>query len=97
MFHFIEAGDFAAETRCCGMVYLICQFWNREAQIASYGEVIDDWRKTFLDCVRPRFESLCYRLGLGFPLSLFYKNGWGQDRCTGIKEIGREKQRQGRR
>ena len=48
-----------------------------EAQIASYGEVIDDWRKTFLDCVRPLFESLCYRLELGFPLSLLYKNGWG--------------------
>jgi len=48
-----------------------------EAQIASYGEVIDDWRKTFLDCVRPLFESLCYRLELGFPLSLLYMNGWG--------------------
>lgn len=48
-----------------------------EAQIASYGEMIDEWRKSFLDCVRPLFEALCYRLELGLPLSLFYKNGWG--------------------
>ena len=49
--------------------------WER--QIAHFGEAVDNWRCLFLESVKPLFEALCWRLGLGIELELQYKNGWG--------------------
>ena len=49
--------------------------WER--QIALFGEAVDNWRRSFLDSVKPLFGVLCRRLELGIELELQYKNGWG--------------------
>ena len=49
--------------------------WER--QIALFGEAVDNWRRSFLNSVKPLFEVLCRRLELGIELELQYKNGWG--------------------
>ena len=38
---------------------------------------MDNWRRSFLNSVKPLFEVLCQRLELGIELELQYKNGWG--------------------
>ena len=50
-----------------------------EQQIAQHGEVVNDWRKKFVNDLKPLFQTFLCELGLGIELDVVYRSGWGEN------------------